>query len=183
MFNRRRRAERFPVFLDGADTVRANRNNLLDVVPRERCQILLSQLLKEQIVTEPANRIARTFILAQNAKARAKILHHPRKIAHNLAALRIVTAHASQPQAILLRPVEDGQLLSLNKFIALAWAYPQRIAAAFQGKEEFRAVIVLPCAGIYRASPQTNDDRQVLDTHRALKLASAACCAFKRRLL
>ena len=60
---------------------------------------------------------------------------------------------------------------------------PERVAVALQIQEQLGAVIVLPLAGVHRAAPQPDDDRQMLDAHRALKFAGAAGRALKRGFL
>ena len=105
------------------------------------------------------------------------------KASNNLAPSRVVAAHAAEPQTILLRPVEDGQGILLDEFVALVGAHAQCVAAAFKRQEKLCAVIVFPCAGVHRAAPQADDDGHMLDAHRALELARAAGGALKRGLL
>src|SRR3974390_84254 len=69
-----RRAELLPVFLDGANAVRANRDDLLDLVLCGGFEIGFGELLEKQIVAEPANGIAGAFLLAQDAVARAEVV-------------------------------------------------------------------------------------------------------------
>src|ERR1700694_5512174 len=111
------------------------------------------------------------------------MVHHARKRSDDFAALRIVGSHAAQPQAIFLRAVENRKLLLLDEPVALAGAKTQGVAIALQSKEQLGAVTVFPLACVYRAAPQTNDDRQVLDAHRALKFARSAGSALENGVL
>ena len=88
--------------------------------------------------------------------------------------LRIVGAHAAEPEAVFLRAVEDGKLLLLDELVALGGAEAQRVAVAFEREKELGAVIVFPCAGVHGAAPQADDDGQMLDADRALEFAGAA---------
>ena len=62
-------------------------------------------------------------------------------------------------------------------------AEAQRVAVALQRQEQLGAVVVFPLAGVHRAAPQADDDRQVLDADRTLKFARSAGGALKRRFL
>ena len=44
-------------------------------------------------------------------------------------------------------------------------------------------MLVVPCAGIHRAAPQSDENRHVLNTDRALEFAGAAGGALEERLL
>src|SRR5512146_1093289 len=105
VFDWRRRAKLSPVFLNRADAMGADGNELPDVVLRERREILFCELLKQQVIAEPADGITCAFFLAQNAEAYGEIVHHAGEIGDNLTALGIVAAHTAQPQAVLLRAV------------------------------------------------------------------------------
>ncbi len=140
-------------------------------------------MLEEQVVAQAPNGIARALFLAQHTETRTEVAHHPHQRQHDLASAGIVCAHAAEPQAILLRSIEEGQRILLNKLVTLGCAHAQRIAAALQGQEELRSVIVLPRARVHRAAPQPHDDRHVLNAHRALELARPARRALKGRLL
>ena len=72
------------------------------------------QLLKHQIVAQPPRRIARALLFFQHAEAWFPDAASPRERRDDFAALRIVSAHAAQPQAVFLRAVEDGELLLLE---------------------------------------------------------------------
>ena len=98
-----------PVFLDGADAVRADGDDLLDLVLRQGFEIGFGQLLEEQIVAQAADGVAGAFFLAQDAVACAEVVHHAGEVGDDLAAFGVVAAHAAEPQAILLRAVEDGE--------------------------------------------------------------------------
>ena len=80
-------------------------------------------------------------------------------------------------------PSKIGKLVLLDELVALAWREAQRVAVALQRQEQLGAVIVFPLAGVHRAAPQPDDDGQVLDAHRALKLAGAAGGALEHRFL
>ncbi len=66
--------------------------------------------------------------------------------------------------------------------VALALREAESVAAALQVQEQLGAVRVVPLARVHGAPPQSYDDRQVLDSHRALVFARAAGGALKRRL-
>ena len=72
VFDLRRRAELLPVFLNGADAMRADRHDFLHLVLGEGFQIRFGELLEEQVIAESANRIAGAFLLAQDSVARAR---------------------------------------------------------------------------------------------------------------
>ena len=108
VFDLRWRAELLPVLLNGADAMRADGDDLLDLVLREGFQVRFSELLEEQIVAEAADGIAGAFFLAQYAVAGAEVVHHAGEVGNDLAAFRIVSAHAAEPEAILLCAVEDA---------------------------------------------------------------------------
>ena len=92
----------------------------------------------------------------------------------DFAALRVVRAHAAQPQAVFLRAVIDGKLVLRDELVALGRGEAERVAVALQVEEELGAVIVFPLAGVHRAAPQADDHRQMLDANRTLKFAGAA---------
>ena len=94
--------------------MRANGNDLLGFTLFQRFQILFGELLKHQIVAQAPRRIAGAFLFLQNAERGSQMPHHAREGGDNLAALRIVSAHAAQPQAVFLGAVEDRELLLLR---------------------------------------------------------------------
>src|SRR3954451_5851179 len=111
------------------------------------------------------------------------MLHHSRERCNDFPASRIISAHAPQPQAVLLGPVIDRKLLLGNELVPLRLREPHRISVLLQIEKELGSVIVLPGTGIHSAAPQSNDGRQMLDTYWTLVLARAACCALEDRLL
>src|SRR6266853_6130270 len=111
------------------------------------------------------------------------MVHHARKRSDDFAALRIVGSHAAQPQAIFLRAVENRKLLLLDELVALIRAEAEGVTIALQSEEQLGAVTVLPLACVHRAAPQADDDRQVLDAHRALKFARSTGSALEDSLL
>src|SRR6185503_7557480 len=115
-------AEFLPVFLNRADAVRADCDDLLHLVFCEGRKILFRELLKQQIVAEPADRIARAFLFAQDAKCYAEKIHHTGQVGHDLTSFWIVAAHAAQPEAIFLSAIKTGELLPRNEFVAFARA-------------------------------------------------------------
>src|SRR5262249_5601235 len=117
----------------------------------QRLKICLRELIEQQIVAEASRRIAGTALLAENAVRRPQMLHHPSERRDDLAPSRIVSAHASQPQEVLLRAVERREVLLRDEFVALAGAETERVAVLLQRKEQLGAVIVLPLAGVDRA--------------------------------
>ena len=103
--------------------MRADRNDLRDFRLLQRFQILFGELLEHQIVAQPPRRIAGASFLFQHAERGSQMLHHARERRNNLAALRIVRAHAAEPQAIFLRAVEDREIaaseMNLSRSVAL----------------------------------------------------------------
>ncbi len=102
------------------------------------------------------------------------MVHDAGEVGHDLAAVRVVGAHAAEPEAVLLRAVEDGQRGAGDEFVALGGGQAEGVAGPFQREEELGAVGVLPRAGVGGAAAQADDDGQVLDADRALVLAGAA---------
>ena len=149
----------------------------------QRLQIVFGKLAESEIVTQAPRRIARALFLAQDAEADVQSPENPHQRRDDFPALRIVRAHAAQPQTILLRAIEDGQLLLLDEFVAFARRKAERVAVAFQIQEQLGAVIVLPFARVHRAAPEPDDHRQMLHSHRALKLAGPAGGALEHRFL
>src|SRR5580698_1448313 len=183
MFDGRGLAVFLPVRADGSHAMRADRNDLLYIAPAQCVQIRLGKLSESQVVAQPPRRIARALLLAQHSESDVQSSKHPHQGRDDFPAPRIVPAHAAEPQAILLRTIEDGKLLLLNEFIALVGRKPKRVAVTFQIEKELGAVIVLPFPSVHRAAPQADDDGQVLHSHRALKLAGAAGGALEDRFL
>src|SRR5579872_7549795 len=95
--------------------------------------------------------------------------------------MRIISAHAAQPQAVFLAAVENGQLVFLDEFLPFARRKTQGVAIALQRQKEFRAVLVLPFAGIDGAAPQPNDLREMLDSYRTGIFAASTRGALKGR--
>ncbi len=137
-------------------------------------KVPFGELTESEIVAEAAGGVAGAALLAQHAEAGSQMAHHLREGGYDLAALRIVAAHAAEPQAIFLRAVEDGELLFRDKFVALGGGEAERVAVALQVQEELGAVVVFPLAGVDCAAAQADDHRQVLHADGALKLARAA---------
>src|SRR5262245_55742619 len=100
--------------------------------------------------------------------------HYLREGCNNFAALRIITAHAAEPQTILLSAVENRKLLFLDKFVAFGSTEAERVAIAFQREKQFRSIVVFPLARIHGATPQSDDDGQMFDPNGALKFARPA---------
>ena len=69
------------------------------------------------------------------------MLHDAGEVGDDLAALGIVAAHAAEPEAVLLRAVEDGEGLLLDKFVALGGGEAEGVAVFFEGEEELGAVV------------------------------------------
>src|SRR5579872_3773647 len=109
--------------------------------------------------------------------------HHAREGRHDLPALWIVSAHAAEPQAVLLGPVESRELLACDELLPLGRAHAQRVAVALQREKQLGSVFVFPLAGVHCAAPKPDDQRHMLDAHRTLMLAGAAGGALKRGLL
>src|SRR5437660_839454 len=97
-----------------------------------------------------------------------RIGRRPRAAPHkysDIAALRVVGAHAAEPQTVFLRAVVDGKRVLLDEFLPLGGREPQRVAVALQVQEKLRAILVLPLARIHGAATQPDDDGQVLNAH------------------
>ena len=173
------RAELFPIGLNSAHAVRADGDDLLDLLRLHRFEVGLGELLEDEIVAEAAGRVASAFLFAQHAVAGAEVAHDLDEAADDLAAFGVVAAHAAEPEAVFLGAVEDGQLLFLNKLIAFKSAQAERVGVAFEGVEELAAVLVVPLAGVGGAAPEADDDGDVFDADRALELTSSAGGALK----
>src|SRR5882724_6571433 len=111
MFDWRRFSELFPIRADGPDTMRADGDDFLNLVLPQSLQIVFGELAESEIVAQAARWIARALFFAQDAKGDVQVSHHLRERGHDLAAPRVVRAHAAEPQAIFLAAVEDGQFL------------------------------------------------------------------------
>jgi hypothetical protein len=72
------------------------------------------------------------FSLRSTPNVTPAVAQHARQRQHDFAALRIVRAHAAQPEAIFLRAVVNRQLVFLDEFLPLAGGESQRIAVALQ---------------------------------------------------
>ena len=183
VFDFRRRAVLFPVFLDGADAVGADGYDLLDFVLSESFEVGFCELLENEIVPEAADGVARAFLLAEHAVAGAEEVHDAGEIGDDLAAFGVVSTHAAQPQTVLLGAVEDGEFLPLDKLVAFGRTETERVRAAFESEEELGAVVVSPCAGVDCAAAQADEDGDVFDSDRALELTGAAGGALEGGLL
>ena len=103
-------AELFPVFLDGADAVGADGDDLFYFVLREGFEVGFGELLEEEIVAEAADGIAGALLFAEDAVAGAEVVHDAGEVGDDFAAFGIVAAHAAEPEAIFLSAVEDGEV-------------------------------------------------------------------------
>src|SRR5580704_6818623 len=119
MLNRRGLAVLPPVRADRSHAMRANGNDLFNLILFQRFQIVFRKLAESQIVTQPASWIACTFFFPQDSEAGVQVAHHLGERCDDFAALWIVSAHAAQPQAIFLAAVENRKLLFLNELVAL----------------------------------------------------------------
>ena len=115
--------EFFPVFLDGADAVGADGDDLFDFVLREAFEVGLGELPEEQIVAEATDGIAGAFFFAENPVACAEVVHDAGEVGYDFSAFGIVAAHTAEPEAIFLAAVEDGECLLLDEFVALTGAH------------------------------------------------------------
>src|SRR4051812_7503538 len=86
-----------PIFGDRADAMRADRDDFFHAGLTKGLDIDLRELAEDQVVTEPARRIAGAALFLQHAEARSKMLHQARKGDYDLAPVRIVCAHAAKP--------------------------------------------------------------------------------------
>jgi len=105
--------------------------------------------------------------------------HDAGEVGDNLATVGVVGAHAAEPEAVLLRAVEDRQRGAGDELVALGGGQAEGVAGFFEREEELGAVGVLPRAGVGGAAAQADEDREVLDADRALEFAGAAGGAFE----
>ena len=59
--------------------------------------------------------------------------------------------------------------------------HAERVAVALHSEEQLRAVGVFPRARVHRAAAHSDDQRQMLNAHRALEFAAAAGGALEDR--
>src|SRR6516162_1706326 len=167
-------AELAPVLADGAHAMRANGNQPLHPRVAQSFQVGLGHLRHGEVVAQAAGGIAGAFFLAQHTEADAEVAQHAHECQHDFAALRIIGAHAAQPQAVFLGGVVERQRIRFDEFLAFAPRQAQRIAVALEVEEKLGAVLVLPLSSVHGAAPQPDDHGQVLNADRALELATAA---------
>src|SRR5208282_1588050 len=170
-----------PVHADGAHAVRADRNHFFHAGLADLFQISLRQFAEQIIVAQAACGIASALLLAQNAEADAQVTQQLDQGQQNLPSVRIKRSQASHPQAVFLGSVEVRQAVLLDELFPIRRRKSKRVPLALERDEHFAAMTVVPLAGIYRAAPQTHDQRQVLDAHRALELAGPARSALESR--
>src|SRR5262245_19360325 len=161
--------------------MRTYREHLFDIALPESFNIRLGELREEQIVAETPRRIAIAALLAKRAECYAEMPQHGYERKDDLTSLWIVSAHAAQPQAILLRAVVDRKLALLQESLPLARGEAHRIAVALQIEEQLSAILVLPFARVHGAAPQSDDDRKMLDPDRTLVFARPTSCALEGR--
>src|ERR1041385_4247968 len=101
-------AEFLPILTNGPHAMRANREHLPYLCRAQRLDIRLRHGLEQIVVAEPPRGIARALLLAQHAESDPEMVQDARQRQVDLAPLRIVSAHASQPETILLRAIVDG---------------------------------------------------------------------------
>ena len=156
MLDLRRDAILLPVRRHRPHAMRTDRHNLLHLRLLQRLQTLLRETPNNR--SFPSRRAGSPvhFSFFSTPKLHPQESHHPRKIRNNLAPLRVITPHASQPQTVLLRAIEDRKLLLRNKLVALRRAHPQRIPLLLQRQKKLRPIRVFPRARIHRAAPQPN---------------------------
>src|SRR6185437_15608498 len=99
MLDLRRDAKFAPVSGDGAHTVWADGDDLLNACRFERFEARFGERLKDQVVAEAAGGVAGAFFSAQHAEGCAEMPHDAREVCNDLASARIVPAHAAQPEA------------------------------------------------------------------------------------
>ena len=168
VFDVGRDAEVAPVGRDGADAVGADGDDLLDFRRVQLLQAMLGEVLEDEVVAETAGGIAGTFFFLEDAEAGAEVGHDAGEVGDDLAAVRVVGAHAAEPEAVFLGAVEDGELGAGDELVAFGGGQAESVAGFLQCEEELGAVGVLPCAGVGGAATQADDDGQVLDAHRTL---------------
>ena len=102
-------AELAPVGGDGADAVGADGDDLLDLLRGEGLQAGFGERLEDEVVAEAAGGVAGAFLFFEDAEGGAEVVHDAGEVGDDLAAVGIVAAHAAEPEAVLLRAVEDGE--------------------------------------------------------------------------
>jgi hypothetical protein len=170
-----------PVGGDGADAVRTDGDDLLDLGGLEGLEAGFGEALEDQIVAETTSRVAGAFLFLEDAEGGAEVGHDAGEVGDDLAALGVVAAHAAEPEAVLLGAVEDGEGLLRDELVALHRAETEGVSGLLEGEEELGAVGVLPDAGVGGAAAEADEDGQVLDADRALELAGAAGGALEGR--
>src|SRR4051794_26763791 len=98
------------------------------------------------------------------------MLHQAGESDHDLAAMRVVCAHATEPQAVLLRAVEHGEFLFRNESVALAPREAHGVAVSLEVQEQFGSIVVFPRACVDSTAPKPDDKRKMLDADRTLIL-------------
>ena len=113
----------------GADAMRTDGDDLLHLgLFAARPRFGSASCSKTQIVAQPPRRIAGAVLFLQHAERGSEMLHaRDAERGDDFAALRIVGAHAAEPQAVLLRAVEDRELLLLDELVALACEKPSAL--------------------------------------------------------
>ena len=115
--------------------MRADRNDLGDLVLLDVFQILFRELLKDEVVAQAACWISCALLLLEDAERGAQVVHHLSERSDDLATLWIIPSHTAKPQTVFLRSIEDGKLLLLNELGSLVARQPQGVAIFFHGQE------------------------------------------------
>ena len=69
-----------------------------------------------------------------HAEGDAGVAQDARQGQHDFAALRVVCAHAAQPEAVLLGAVEEGEGLFGDELVAFGGWKAERVAGFFEGE-------------------------------------------------
>src|SRR5512146_3540452 len=77
-----------------AHAMRADRDDFAYLASLQGIEVRFGELLEHQIVAQPPGRIACTLLFLQNAEGGFQVPHHLGEGGDDLAALRIVSAHA-----------------------------------------------------------------------------------------
>ena len=184
MFHLGRRAKLLPVLLNGAHAMRADGDDLLHVdsapappgSPRpvaeraDRCPAAAP----DRPCTSPC---AARRSLRPGAASRAP---GPATISRPLGSYPPMQPSHRQYSCV---PSKMGSAFFSTNLSRSAALRPNALLPCLQSQKQLGSMVVLPCARVHRAAPQADEDRHMLNAHRALKLARPAGGALENRLL
>src|SRR5579863_673343 len=113
-------AELPPIRAYGANAMRADGNHLADPLGPQHFNIGLGSLCEGQVVAQPPGRIAGAFLFLEDSETDAKMTQHRDQREYDFAPLRVVSAHAAEPEAVFLRAVVNRQFVLFDELGAFA---------------------------------------------------------------